>query len=200
MDEFRQMHPPSGMIKYWNQKYSLKSKVIHQIFPKEWKEKYHAVLGGIECFPVVQEKGSKMVFENSWMDTRTYGGKRFHEGTDIIPSENIRGKYKVVSMTAGTVEKKGWLEKGGYRIGIRSDYGGYFYYAHLYQYAPGLEEGDRVAPGQLLGMMGDSGYGKKEGTVGKFVVHLHLGIYLQNGTDEISVNPYYILKNLQEKR
>lgn len=49
--------------------------------------------------------------------------------------------------------------------------------------------------------MGDSGYGEEEGTVGKFAVHLHLGIYVndENGS-EISVNPYWALKWLEEKR
>ena len=38
--------------------------------------------------------------------------------------------------------------------------------------------------------MGDSGYGE-EGTVGRFDVHLHLGIYSWDTGEEISVNPYF---------
>jgi len=46
--------------------------------------------------------------------------------------------------------------------------------------------------------MGNSGYGK-EGTVGKFPVHLHLGIYIPTlYTDEMSVNPYHILDILRK--
>ena len=51
--------------------------------------------------------------------------------------------------------------------------------------------------GELLGYMGDSGYGK-EGTVGKFPVHLHFGIYFMMGDKEISVNPYPILKAMEK--
>jgi murein DD-endopeptidase MepM/ murein hydrolase activator NlpD len=116
-----------------------------------------------------------------------------------MAANNIRGYYPIISITDGTIEKIGWLEQGGYRIGIRSPSGGYFYYAHLYSYAPELKEGDQVIAGQLLGFMGDSGYGS-EGTIGMFDVHLHLGIYVETGTGEMSVNPYYILKMLEDNR
>jgi len=47
--------------------------------------------------------------------------------------------------------------------------------------------------------MGDTGYGE-EGTKGMFDVHLHLGIYVNSGDQEISVNPYWILKMLEYSR
>ena len=97
-------------------------------------------------------------------------------------------------MTGGVIEKAGWLELGGWRIGIRAPSGAYLYYAHLYNYSQDWAEGDEVQPGTLLGFMGDSGYGP-EGTTGMFPVHLHLGIYLPlNEQEEISVNPYWILR------
>ena len=61
------------------------------------------------------------------------------------------------------------------------------YYAHLSSYGQ-VEIGDEVKAGDLLGYMGDSGYGK-EGTTGQFPVHLHVGIYLQENGKEISINP-----------
>ena len=49
--------------------------------------------------------------------------------------------------------------------------------------------------------MGDTGYSKVEGTVGNFDVHLHLGIYLQTEHfEELSVNPYWILRYIENKR
>ena len=69
-------------------------------------------------------------------------------------------------MTDGVIVNKGWLEQGGYRLGIVAPGGAYFYYAHLDSYAE-LEEGDVVQAGDILGYMGDSGYGE-EGTKGKF--------------------------------
>ena len=49
-------------------------------------------------------------------------------------------------MTDGVIQSKGWLPKGGYRIGILAPSGGYFYYAHLDSYAD-IKEGDRVKRG-----------------------------------------------------
>ena len=139
-------------------------------------------------------------FENSWKFARNFGGERQHEGMDIMALVNERGRYPIISMTDGTVEKIGWLRLGGYRIGIRSPSGGYYYYAHLYDYAKDFQEGDEVKAGELLGFMGDSGYGE-EGTIGQFAVHLHVGIYVddENG-EEMSLNPYWALKWLESQR
>ena len=136
---------------------------------------------------------------DSWMQSRTFGGKRGHEGCDIMASVNTRGVYPVVSMTDGVVEAVGWLKLGGWRIGIRSPNGGYFYYAHLDSYAEQLAEGDTVRAGDFLGYMGDSGYGK-EGTRGKFPVHLHVGIYIFPEGREVSVNPFSVLKYAERSK
>lgn len=158
---------------------------------------YAAVWNDICCFPV---SSPGVCFENSWMFERTYGGLRGHEGIDLIPPENIAGYYPVVSMTDGIVEKIGWLPKGGWRIRIRSPSGGYFYYAHLDSYSQNYGIGDRVSAGEVLGMMGDTGYGE-EGTRGKFAVHLHLGIYIRTEeSEELSVNPYWVLRWAERKK
>lgn len=156
---------------------------------------YGAVWNDLICFPVAEQG---MTFENSWMFERNYGGKRGHEGTDIMPPENISGYYRVVSMTDGVVEQIGWLPKGGYRIGIRAPSGGYFYYAHLEAYSRVYQIGETVTAGEVLGTMGDTGYGE-EGTHGQFPVHLHLGIYIRTKLhEELSVNPYWILRYLSD--
>lgn len=161
-----------------------------------------AIWSDLTYFPVPVERGNALSvsFENSWMSERTFGGKRGHEGTDIMASLNQRGHYPVISISDGVIEKIGWLPQGGYRIGVRSPSGAYFYYAHLYDYAEGIEEGTNVKAGELLGFMGDSGYGE-EGTVGNFDVHLHMGIYLNDETgEEFSINPYWIMKYLEDKK
>lgn len=158
-------------------------------------EACRAVWDDVSCFPVAKITGPskhKISFEDSWMYERTYGGDRFHEGTDLFPPKNKPGLYPVVSMTDGIVAQKGWLKLGGFRIGILSPNGAYFYYAHLDSYAD-LDVGDPVLAGQFLGYMGDTGYSEKEGTRGNFPVHLHVGIYLLIDGKEISVNPYPVL-------
>lgn len=135
---------------------------------------------------------------NTWMAERKYGGKCGHEGADIMADRNERGIYPVVSMTDGVVTNVGWLEKGGYRAGIMTESGTYYYYAHLDSYA-NIKEGQKIQAGELLGYMGDSGYGE-EGTVGKFAVHLHIGMYFYEDGEEVSVNPYYVLKKLEKRK
>ena len=163
-----------------------------------------SVWSDLLCFPVGKIAGKpedNVVFENSWMQSRTFGGDRGHEGTDIMASENVRGIYPVYSMTDGVVENIGWLRLGGYRIGIRSPSGAYFYYAHLAEYAKDFQIGETVSAGTFLGFMGDTGYSDVEGTTGNFAVHLHMGIYLndKDGT-EFSVNSYPMLSYLWERQ
>ena len=160
-----------------------------------------AIWNYVKYFPVPEftnQKNLTVSYVNTWMSERSYGGKRGHEGTDIMAGENKRGLYPVISMTDGVVTKKGWLEKGGYRIGVTTASGVYFYYAHLDSYAD-IQEGDSVQAGDILGFMGDSGYGK-EGTVGQFAVHLHLGIYIYPNGKEVSINPYWVLRYIENRK
>ena len=155
----------------------------------------------MEYFPVARSKMRKtwVEYEDSWGNERTYGGKWTHEGCDIMSEENKRGVMPVIAASGGTVTNLGWLELGGWRIGITSDNGIYYYYAHLDSYADNMAEGTKIRKGQLIGYMGDSGYSKVEGTVGKFDVHLHFGIYIYADGKETALNPYYLLKNISNK-
>ena len=158
----------------------------------------------LEKFPVgkiTNQAEATVSFENSWMQSRTFGGDRGHEGCDIMASVNERGLYPVVSMTDGVIEQIGWLRLGGYRIGVRSPSGAYFYYAHLSEYAKEFVPGDPVTAGMLLGFMGDTGYSEIEGTTGNFATHLHLGIYLNDDNGkEFSVNSFPMLQYLWNRQ
>ncbi len=170
----------------------------------EWSiylEACNAIWNDIEFFPVpdsTSNMNATVSYVDTWGDSRTYGGERLHEGTDIIANIDTPGLYPIISVTDGIVTNLGWLEQGGYRVGITSESGGYFYYAHLDSYS-GIQEGDTVQAGQILGYMGDSGYGE-EGTTGMFPVHLHFGIYINVNGEEISVNPYWVLRFLEENK
>lgn len=156
----------------------------------------------VKYFPVPVSKNDKAAtvsYTDSWLYERSYRGNGVHEGTDIMADKNQRGYYPVVSMTDGTITNLGWLELGGYRVGITAPGGAYFYYAHLSSYAS-VKEGMQIKAGDLLGFMGDSGYGKEEGTIGKFPVHLHVGIYLYLKGKEVSYNPYWMLRYIENNR
>lgn len=171
---------------------------------RKLKQAYETVFQDLKYFPIpgsLNADTPTVTYENGWQDTRTYGGERGHEGCDIMGTERGRGYYPVVSISDGVVEKIGWLEQGGWRIGIRSPSGLYIYYAHLYQYSRDWKEGDTVKAGDLLGFMGDSGYSAVEGTVGNFDVHLHVGFYLKTDHhEELSINPYWAMKHLEKKQ
>lgn len=182
--EYR-MSPISFFDKNWNRK------AVKAYLPYT-----RAVLAEIQTFPISPENRERIGYEDSFGTARSYGGDRSHEGCDLMDRENRRGEIGVVSMTDGTVSKLGWLQLGGYRVGIMSDAGMYYYYAHLDSYVQGLKMGDSVKAGQLIGFMGDTGYGS-EGTTGQFPVHLHVGIYYYDAAgQENSINPYPFLERI----
>ncbi len=164
---------------------------------KEAVNCYKQFILDIEGFPVPMDY--EYAFEDSWNAERTYGGIRKHYGTDIMDPQNERGIIQIISMSRGVVENIGWNETGGYRVGVRTKNGAYIYYAHLDKYAPKIKKGSKIETGDLIGYMGDSGYGE-EGTVGQFPVHLHIGIATKLfGDNESWINPYYLLRYLEEK-
>jgi murein DD-endopeptidase MepM/ murein hydrolase activator NlpD len=144
-----------------------------------------------KVFPIA--RGYQYNYKDDFGGVRTYGGERTHEGIDIMCAEGV----PIVSVCNGVVEKKGWLELGGWRLGIRGDDGMYYYYAHFSRYHKDIREGSRVKKGQVIGYAGDSGYGG-EGTTGKFEPHLHFGMY--EGREAVAVNPYPFLKKWERNK
>lgn len=153
-------------IKRYNKVYNAMQK--EKGFP-DYMKSIEAVLSDIRHFPVAMDETGKYLFsfEDSFGSARSYNGNYSHEGTDIMAEVNESGIYPIVSVSDGVVENTGWLPKGGYRIGIRGEHGGYFYYAHLHQNSITVNKGEKVKAGQIIGYMGDTGYGT-EGTTGKF--------------------------------
>ena len=110
--------------------------------------------------------------------SRSFGFARKHLGHDLMGGLGT----PIVAVEGGVVEAMGWNRYGGWRIGIRSfDGKRYYYYAHLKKdgpFAPGLEVGDQVEAGELIGFMGRTGYSDKENTNNIETVHLHFGMQL----------------------
>lgn len=157
---------------------------------------YKQFIYDIEAFPLSNPKD--YAYKNGWKEKRSYKGERLHYGIDMMATEAGPGVLKVLSMTDGTVENIGWNEVGGYRVGIRSNGGAYFYYAHLSELPTHIQKGQQVYAGDWIGYMGDTGYGE-EGTRGKFPVHLHVGIAVKKkGNQEYWINPYSILTYLEK--
>lgn len=180
------------------QKYPNKSALILAIADSyAWEG---AIFSEAYMFPFPKHLRSKVSYSNSWGDPRSFGGKRKHEGIDLFAPKGT----PIISIANGKIVRKGWNQLGGWTITIQDDkYPQFFYYyAHLDKYADGLEEGMKVTKAQVLGFVGDSGYGPM-GTTGKFPPHLHLGIYVREGYTALqrkAVNPYLFLKLWDPKK
>ena len=109
---------------------------------------------------------------------RSFGFKRKHLGHDMMGSTGT----PIVAVEGGVIEAMGWNRYGGWRIGIRSfDGKRYWYYAHLQKHKPfadGLEVGDMVQAGDLIGFMGRTGYSDEENVNNIETTHLHFGLQL----------------------
>jgi len=138
-------------------------------------------------FPLATEYN--YTYNNNWGDRRGFGGLRIHEGSDIFADYGT----PVKSTTYGVIEMMGWNLYGGWRIGIRDIFNIYHYYAHMSGYEDGIEIGQVVKPGDVLGSVGSTGYGPP-GTSGKFPPHLHYGMYKDNGHSDFSFDPYPYLQ------
>ena len=137
---------------------------------------------------------------------RSFGFRRKHLGNDLMGAQGT----PIVAVEGGVVEAMGWNRYGGWRIGIRSfDNKRYYYYAHLQKdkpFAPGLEEGDMVQAGDLIGFMGRTGYSDRENVNNIETVHLHFGMELvfdesqKECNSEIWIDAYDIVRLLSGHR
>ncbi|WP_184664012.1 M23 family metallopeptidase [Texcoconibacillus texcoconensis] len=144
------------------------------------------------AFPVPTNRNYS--YKNTWGDSRGWGGRRIHEGTDIFADQGT----PVYATTYGIVELVGWNKYGGWRIGIRDTNNVYHYFAHLSRYEEDMDRGKMVEPGEVIGYVGSTGYGPK-GTQGKFPSHLHYGMYRDNGYIEWSFDPFPNLKRWEKQ-
>lgn len=166
----------------------------------EFQKKY-----GLKAFSPIA-KGFAYQDYDDFGAARTYGYNRPHLGHDMM---GLVGT-PIIACESGYVEALGWNRYGGWRIGIRSfDKKRYYYYAHLRQnrpYADGLEEGDLVTAGDVIGYMGHTGYSDTENVNNIETVHLHVGLQLifdesqKDGDNEIWIDFYQLAKFLSANR
>ena len=193
-----------------------------------YREVYEAVLGGMMGEYLLQERDeegnliwkrkyglkafSPIAASFPYSDSddfgaaRSYGYARPHLGHDMMGQIGT----PIVAVESGYVEALGWNEYGGWRIGIRSfDRKRYYYYAHLrqnYPYAEGLEEGDAVTAGDVIGYMGHTGYSSEENVNNIRTVHLHWGMELifdesqKESDNEIWIDCYQLSRFLAGNR
>lgn len=125
--------------------------------------------------------------EDTWGDARSEG--RVHEGIDILVP---RGSL-IVSPTKAIITSINAGGNGGNYVFTANPGGERYYYAHLDSFAEGLEEGQVLEAGDLIGYVGNTGNASGGPT------HLHFGIYQD---DHNALNPFLLLTlefSLQEK-
>lgn len=166
----------------------------------QWKPVY-----GLKAFsPVAAGYGYSHC--SDFGNSRSFGFARKHLGNDLMGALGT----PITAVEGGVIEAMGWNRYGGWRIGIRSfDSKRYYYYAHLQKdkpFAPGLQEGDVVQAGDLIGFMGRTGYSDKENTNNIQTVHLHFGMQLvfdewqKECNAEIWIDVYDIVRLLSAHR
>lgn len=131
--------------------------------------------------PVPVHKTTARQLQDTWGASRSHG--RLHEGIDIMAPRGT----KVYSTTEGVVADLRDNKLGGKIIWILGPAGSWHYYAHLDEHKRGLNVGDYVEKGDLLGYVGNTGNARQTAP------HLHYGIYL-DGKGRGAVNPYPYLR------
>jgi peptidoglycan LD-endopeptidase LytH len=115
-------------------------------------------------------------FRDSWGEPRP--GGRAHTGVDMMA---VLGT-PLVAIENGVIYNPNWHYAGGIGLYILGDSGDSWYYAHMNGYAPGIQAGTRVAAGQVVGYVGQTGNAASP--------HLHLAHILAGGQ---YVNPYPVI-------
>ena len=188
-----------------------------------YHEAYEAVLGGMLGSFSIEKDGQQIPayglkafspiaagysysHSDDFGNKRSFGFARKHLGHDMMGSLGT----PIVAVEGGIVEALGWNRYGGWRIGIRSfDSKRYYYYAHLqkdHPFADGLEVGDTVQAGDLIGFMGRTGYSDTENVNNIETVHLHFGMQLvfdesqKECLSEIWIDVYDLVRLLDSHR
>ena len=114
---------------------------------------------------------------------------RLHEAIDILAPTGT----PVKAVEDGGIARLFYSKAGGitvYQFDPSEKY--CYYYAHLDRYADGLNEGDRVRKGQVLGYVGTSGNAAKD------TPHLHFAVFRltaeKHWWEGTPIDPYSVLR------
>jgi len=177
-------------------------KILNEADPDgfTWEKRY-----GLKVFSPIAG-GYSFTHSNDFGNPRSYGYKRRHLGHDLFGTVGT----PIIAVEDGIVERLGWNQYGGWRIGIRSmDKKRYYYYAHLRKgrpYAAGLGIGSVIQSGDVIGYLGATGYSLKEDVSNIKTPHLHFGIQIifdesqVDGTNQIWIDAYGIMRFLNQNR
>lgn len=186
------------MEKYIKKYGRLKSRYGKKKF-EPYKNIIKTMLREVKYFPVLENDGLNRgyFYGDNFGLMRTDG---VHYAIDIVDRENISGRLDVFSMTDGVITEIGISKEDGYHIGVTTEAGNYYYYAHLHGIEMSLKKNDEVKAGKLLGTMGNSGTSEAETG---YAVRLHISVLVKSpladgNEDSFYVNPYIFLKFVEK--
>jgi peptidoglycan LD-endopeptidase LytH len=119
-------------------------------------------------FPVMGRSTSNIL---SRFGVERDGGRRSHHGVDIFANRGT----PVVAVRKGQISSTKIGGLGGKTVWLKDDRGNNFYYAHLDSQL--VREGQRVVPGDTLGLVGNTGNSRTTAP------HLHFGVYARGPHD-----------------
>jgi murein DD-endopeptidase MepM/ murein hydrolase activator NlpD len=135
--------------------------------------------------PVEGIKPDQLV--DSFTDARS--GARVHEALDILAPRNT----PVKAVEDGAIARLFFSKAGGitiYQFDPTEQF--CYYYAHLERYADGLQEGQKVERGQVLGYVGTTGNAPRD------TPHLHFAVFrltaAKHWWEGTPIDPYPILR------
>jgi murein DD-endopeptidase MepM/ murein hydrolase activator NlpD len=139
-----------------------------------------------------------------WNDCREVDCSRRHEGVDVV---GVR-MQPLLAAVDGTISAVGYRgsDLAGYGVTVYGDDGWHYNYFHtnndnpgsddgradrVWQFPPGLQPGDRVRAGQIIGYMGDSGNSEFS------VPHVHFEIRDPSGNPR---DPFWSLQAAERRQ
>ena len=131
------------------------------------------VLASVGPFPIA----GLSYWTDDWHACRD-GCTRFHEGLDMF----ARSGTPLVAIADGFVSQKLVGDLSGISVEITDSGGVQYFYAHLSAWAPGIQAGDRVQAGQVLGYVGNTG--------NAIYTPPHLHLEVQPGGVPVPPKPY----------
>lgn len=128
-------------------------------------------------------------------DQRRDGNRRTHEAVDILAPRNT----PVRAVEGGTIARLFFSKNGGITIYQFDPAKRYcYYYAHLEKYAEGLEEGQVVEAGDVIGYVGTTGNAPPS------TPHLHFAIFELNPDQRwwegTPIDPYLVYQEEDDDR
>ena len=111
-------------------------------------------------------------------------GGRTHRAIDLAAPRGT----PLLAVVDGTIRRKHWNALGGRTLYLTSEDGRFdYYYAHLDEYAAGIEIGTEVRRGEVIGTVGSTGNARG--------AHLHFQVLDRSGRGRgTPVNPYDLLR------